>query len=150
MARVADIMTSTVESITPSATIQDAAQRMKTENIGSLPVCKDNRLLGTITDRDITIRVTAEGRDSRATLVEDVMTRMVVTVHPQQEVYEAEQLMHDHQVRRLPVVKPDGHLVGYITMSTIAKREADERAMGRVLRGVSNPGKPNPEMFMQR
>src|SRR5262245_14617743 len=127
MAKVADIMTRNVETIGPAATIQDAAERMKAENIGSLPVCLDSRLIGTLTDRDITIRVTAEGRDPRTTLVRDAMTQPVVTVRPQQEVVDAEQLMHDYQVRRLPVVEPDGRLVGYVTLATIAKRDADEQ-----------------------
>src|SRR6185503_7866551 len=107
MLRIADIMTRNVETVGPSATVQEAAERMKSDNIGSLPVCLDSRLVGTITDRDITVRVTAEGRDARATLVRDVMTQPVVTIRPQQELADAEQLMHDHQVRRLPVVEQD-------------------------------------------
>jgi CBS domain-containing protein len=145
MSRVADIMTRNVETIGPSATVQEAAERMKADNIGSLPVCSDSRLVGTLTDRDITIRVTAEGRDSRATLVREVMTRDLVTVRPQQEVAEAQQLMHDHQVRRLPVVETDGRLVGYVTTATIARKEGDEKAVGRVLKGISQPRKPAPE-----
>ena len=145
MAKVADIMTRDVESIGPLATVQEVAERMKALNIGSLPVCQDSRLVGTITDRDITIRVTAEGRDPQATPVGDVMSRPVVTVRSQQEVVEAEQLMHDHQVRRLPVVETDGRLVGYVTTATIAKRDADETAVGKVLKGISQPQKPAPE-----
>jgi CBS domain-containing protein len=72
---------------------------------------------------------------------------VVVTIQPQQEVCEAEQLMLDHQVRRLPVVEPDGRLVGYITTSIIAKRKGDVRAMGRVLRGISQPAKQHPDIF---
>jgi len=142
MPRVADIMTRHVETVGPSATVQEAAERMKAENIGSLPVCLDSRLLGTITDRDITIRVTAEGRDSRSTLVREAMTRDLVTVRPQQEVADAEQLMHDHQVRRLPVVEADGRLVGYVTTATIARKEGDEKAVARVLQGISQARKP--------
>jgi CBS domain-containing protein len=150
MARIAEIMTRNVESVGPSATIQEAAERMKADNIGSLPVCLDSRVVGTITDRDITIRVTAEGRDARSTLVRDVMTPDVVTVRPQQEVAEAEQMMHDHQVRRLPVVEQDGRLVGYVTTATIAKREGDEKAVGKVLKGISQSGKPAPEKITSR
>ena len=135
--KVADLMTRDVETIGPSATIQEAAERMKAENVGSLPVCQDSRLVGTLTDRDITVRVTAEGRDPRTTLVRDAMTRQLVTVRPQQDVADAEQLMLDRQVRRLPVVETDGRLAGYITLATIARREADEKAVGRVLKGIS-------------
>ncbi len=150
MLRIADIMTRNVETLGPSATVQEAAERMKADNIGSLPVCLDSRVVGTITDRDITIRVTAEGRDARTTLVRDVMTPDVVTVGPQQDVAEAEQMMHDHQVRRLPVVELDGRLVGYVTTATIAKREGDEKTVGKVLKGISQPGKPVPEKVAPR
>ena len=150
MPRIADIMTRSVETVGPSATVQEAAERMKSDNIGSLPVCLDSRVVGTITDRDITIRVTAEGRDARVTLVRDVMTPDVVTVRPQQDVAEAEQLMYDHQVRRLPVVEPDGRLVGYVTTATIAKREGDEKTVGKVLKGISQSGKPVPEKVAPR
>jgi CBS domain-containing protein len=150
MLRIADIMTRNVETIGPSATVQEAAERMKADNIGSLPVCLDSRLVGTITDRDITIRVTAEGRDARSTLVREAMTQDVVTIRPQQEVVEAEQLMHDYQVRRLPVVEQDGRLVGYVTTATIAKREGDEKVVGKVLKGISQPGKPAVEKILLR
>jgi len=150
MARIADIMTRNVETVGPSATVQEAAERMKADNIGSLPVCLDSHVVGTITDRDITIRVTAEGRDARSTLVRDVMTPDVITVRPQQDVAEAEQMMHDYQVRRLPVVEQDGRLVGYVTTATIAKREGDEKAVGQVLKGISQPRKPGSEKIVPR
>ena len=145
MAKVAEIMTRDVETIGPYATIQEVAERMKAANIGSIPVCQDSHLVGTITDRDITTRVTAEGRDAQTTPVRDVMSQPVVIVRPQQDVLEAEQLMHDYQVRRLPVVELDGRLVGYVTTATIAKRDADEKVLGKVLKGISQPQKPPPE-----
>ena len=145
MARVLDIMTRNVETIGPTASLLEAAERMKAENIGSLPVTEDSRLIGTITDRDITIRATAEGRDPQTTMVQDVMTRKVITIRPQEELAQAEQLMHDQQIRRLPVVEADGRLVGYVTIATIAKREGDEKTVGKVLKGISQPQKPAPE-----
>jgi len=150
MPRVSEIMTQNVETISPTATVQEAAERMKADNIGSLPVTQDSKLIGVITDRDITIRVTAEGRDAQSTKVRDAMSADVVTVRPQQDVVEAEQLMHDHQVRRLPVVEQDGRLVGYVTTATIAKRDGDEKVVGRVLRGISQPGKPAAEKVGSR
>ena len=145
MVKVAEVMSREVETVSPASTVQEAAERMKSANIGSVPVCLDSRLVGTITDRDITIRVTAEGRDPQLTLVRDVMTAQVVTVHPLQDLLEAEQLMHDHQVRRLPVVEQDNRLVGYLTTATLAKREGDEKLLGKVLQGISQPQKPAPE-----
>ena len=145
MAKVADVMAREVETVGPSATVQEAAERMKAANVGSIPICQDSRLVGTLTDRDITVRVTAEGRDPQTTPVRDVMSQPVVTVHPQQDLVEAEQLMHDHQVRRLPVVEQDQRLVGYVTTATIARRDGDEKTVGKVLRGISQPQKPSPE-----
>ena len=150
MPKVADVMTREVECVGPMATVQEAAERMKSANIGSVPVCQDSRLIGTITDRDITIRVTAEGRDPHVTAVRDVMSRPVVSVHPHQDLLEAEQLMHDHQVRRLPVVEQDDRLVGYVTTAIIARREADEKVVGKVLKGISEPQKPPPERITSR
>jgi CBS domain-containing protein len=145
MAKVADVMVREVETVSPLATVQEAAERMKAANVGSIPICQESRLVGTLTDRDITIRVTAEGRDPQTTPVRDVMSQPVVTVLPQQDLAEAEQLMHDHQVRRIPVVEQDQRLVGYITTAIIARRDGDEKTVGKVLRGISQPQKPSPE-----
>jgi|ERR1043166_1248589 CBS domain-containing protein len=142
MKRVADIMTRNVESVEPGTTVRDAADKMKTRNIGSLPVCDNKRLVGTLTDRDVTIRVTAEGRDPAQTKVGDIMSKEVVTVTPDQELSEAEQLMHDHQVRRLPVVDESHQLVGYLAMAKVAQAEQDEQVTGKVLRGISEPKTP--------
>ena len=143
--QLGDIMTRDVEVIAMDASLREAAAKMKALDVGLVPICDGETLKGTLTDRDITIRVTAEGRDPQTTAVRDVMSQPVVTVRPQQDVLEAEQLMHDHQIRRLPVVEQDGRLVGYVTTATIAKRDADEKVVGKVLKGISQPQKPEPE-----
>jgi CBS domain-containing protein len=144
MKKVADIMTRSVDSLTPETSVRDAADRMKTRNIGSLPVCENNQLVGTLTDRDVTIRVTAEGRDPEKTKVGEIMSKEMVTCLPEQDISEAEQLMHDHQVRRLPVVDESRTLVGYLSMAKIAQAEQDEKITGKVIRGISEPKKPAP------
>ena len=144
MKRVADIMTRSVECVAPETPVREVAERMKTRNIGSLPVCQNGKLVGTITDRDVTVRATADGRNPDETPVGDIMSKEVVTVRPDQDLSEAEQLMHDHQVRRLPVVDDDGTLVGYLSMAKIAQNEQDEKVTGRVLKGISEPRKPAP------
>ena len=144
MKKVADIMTRSVESVAPETPIREAAEKMKTRNIGSLPVCESNRLVGTLTDRDVTIRVTAEGRDPAKTKVGDVMSKEIVTCMPDQDLSEAEQLMHDHQVRRLPVVDENRALVGYLAMAKLAQSEQDEKITGRVIKGISETKKPAP------
>jgi CBS domain-containing protein len=141
MAKVVDVMTRDLQTISPNASIQDAAQKMKTNNVGSLPVTLDSRLVGTITDRDITIRVIAEGRDPRNTEVREAMTTTLVTVRPNQDLSEAEALMNSNRIRRLPVVEKNGRIVGYITMATVAKEEGDEKVVGQMLKGIFQPRK---------
>jgi len=150
MAKVIDVMTRDLQTVSPTMSVQDAAQKMKTNNVGSLPVTQDSRLVGTITDRDITIRVIAEGRDPRQTLVRDAMTSSVYTIRPQQDLTEAESLMNQHQIRRLPVVETSGRVVGYITMATIAKEEGDEKVVGRMLKGVFQPRKRDSQRLSSR
>jgi CBS domain-containing protein len=147
MSTVAEVMTRDLQSVAPTASIQEAAQRMKTHNVGSLPVTLDARLVGTITDRDIAVRVIAEGRDPRITLVQDAMTTGLFIIRPEQELTEAETLMKGHQIRRLPVVESGGRLVGYITMATIAKEEEDEKIVGNTLKGIFKPRKRDSQRF---
>jgi len=139
MTTVADVMIRELHTIAPTVSIQDAAHKMNQHNVGSLPVTQSSRLVGTITDRDITVRVIAEGRDPHVTLVRDAMTIPPVVVRPKQYLVEAEALMMLHQVRRLPVVESSGRLVGYITLATVAREEADENVVGRVLKGIFQP-----------
>lgn len=146
MAKVVDVMTRDLQTIAPNASIEDAAQKMKTNNVGSLPVTLDSRLVGTITDRDIAIRVIAEGRDPRNTEVREAMTTMLVTVRPTQDLAEAEALMNSHRIRRLPVVEKNGRIVGYITMATVAKEEGDEKVVGQMLKGIFEPRKRDSQI----
>jgi CBS domain-containing protein len=139
--QIKDIMTREVECATPEMTVREAAERMKSRNIGSLPVCEGKKVVGMITDRDITIRSTAGGSDPNATRVDAVMSRDVVSVKPDDSVRDAEQIMHDRQLRRLPVIDESGRLVGYLAIAKIARKESPAQA-GRVFRGVSQPSKP--------
>ena len=138
---VQEVMTRNVESARPDLTIREIAQIMKDRNIGSLPVVDQRHVGGLITDRDITIRIVAEGRDPSTTRVGDVMSKDVVTVKESDPLEDAERLMHDRQLRRLPVVNENGELSGYLAMARIAREESPEQA-GKVLKGVSQPSKP--------
>jgi len=143
MPKIKDVMTREVETARPDMSLKEAGERMKARNVGSLPVCQERRVVGIITDRDITIRAVAEGRDPGATSVSEVMTRNVVTVTEDQDLQEAEKLMHDHQIRRLPVTDANLDLIGYLALAKIA-RTADESRGGKVLKGISEPSKPPP------
>ncbi|HVR83268.1 MAG TPA: CBS domain-containing protein [Planctomycetota bacterium] len=138
-----DIMTRTVETAAPETTVRNAAQTMKTLNIGSLPVCEGKRVIGMVTDRDIAIRCVAEGRDFDTTRVRDIMSSDVVSVREDSDLTEAGKLMHDRQLRRLPVLNAQGELVGYLSMARLARTQ-DADQTGRVLKGVSEASTPAP------
>lgn len=122
---VREVMTADVVSIPPELTLQDAASIMKTLDVAALPVSDGERLIGVITDRDITLRAIAEGLDPRTTDVGDVMTAEVVCCHEDDEVQRAARLMQREQLRRLPVVDAGGRLVGIVSLGDV-KREARE------------------------
>jgi CBS domain-containing protein len=144
MTTVKDVMTRDVEVARPGMTVQEAAEKMKTLDIGSLPVCENKRVVGVITDRDITVRVVAEGKSITSTSVADVMTKEgIQTVREESPLEEVEKVMHDRQIRRLPVVDAQGQLVGYLSQAKVARTE-DATKAGRVLKGISEPEKPQP------
>src|SRR5437870_2904909 len=103
-ANIRDIMTRDVETLEPDSTIRDAAQKMKSLDIGSLPVCEGKRVIGMVTDRDIVIRCIAESRNCDSTKVRDIMSTDIVSVREDSDISEAGRLMHDRQLRRLPVL----------------------------------------------
>jgi CBS domain-containing protein len=137
-----DIMTRGVEVIHPDATLQEAAQQMRGLDVGPLPVCDGERLVGMLTDRDITVRATAEGRDPKATKVRDVMTCEVIYAFEDQGVTEAARLMEEHQVRRLVVLNRDKRLIGIVSLGDLAVHTDNQRLAGEVVERVSEPAEP--------
>jgi CBS domain-containing protein len=133
---VRDAMTQDPRSIGASASVVEAARLMREQHIGSLPVTEDERLVGMITDRDITTRVVAESSAPERTSVGDVYSRDLVIVEPDNRLDEALRLMARHQVRRLPVVE-NGRLVGVVAQADIALKE-NERA-GELVGAISEP-----------
>jgi CBS domain-containing protein len=135
MERVRDAMTDDPRSIGAAESVVEAARIMRDEHIGSLPVTEDERLVGMITDRDITTRVVAEGAVPETMAVADVYSRDLISVEPNNDLEEALQLMARHQVRRLPVVE-NGRLVGMVAQADIALKE-DEKRTGRLVGAIS-------------
>jgi CBS domain-containing protein len=133
---VRDAMTDGPRSIAASASVVEAARLMRDEHIGSLPVTEDDRLVGMITDRDITTRVVAEGAAPETTSVGDVYSRDLISVEPNNDLDEALQLMARHQVRRLPVVE-NGRLVGMVAQADIALK--DNERTGQLVGAISEP-----------
>jgi CBS domain-containing protein len=134
---VRDVMTPTVKTASPSQSLTEAAELMKGEDVGSIPVVEEERLIGILTDRDIVVRAVAERLDPQAVLVGEVASRELVTVEPEQDLDEALALMARHQVRRLPVVD-EGHLVGVVTQADVAL-EASEKKVGETVEEISKP-----------
>ena len=134
---VRDAMTADPRSIGKSVSVVEAARLMREQDIGSLPITDDEQLVGMITDRDITMRVVAEAADPNATSVEDVYSRDLISVEPDNDLEEALGLMARHQVRRLPVVE-DGRLVGIVAQAHIAL-SANETKTGELVEAISAP-----------
>jgi len=133
---VRESMTPNPCSIDADKPVAYAAKMMKQEDVGFAPIVEGDRLIGTVTDRDIVVRVVAEGKDPQAVAVREIATTEVVTIDPQQGLDEVLRLMAQHQVRRVPVVEESGKLVGVVAQADVA-REGDEAQTGRVVEGIS-------------
>ena len=136
--KVKELMTREPTTVGPDATLGEVATLMRQEDCGSIPVVRDRRLVGIVTDRDIVVRGIAAGKDARSTPVSDVMSADPVCVGPDADVTEAEKIMGDRQIRRLPVVE-DGMLTGILVIGQIARREKDEERTGEALKEISQP-----------
>ena len=134
---IRDAMTEDPRSIGASASVVEAARLMREDDIGSLPITDDEKLVGMITDRDITTRVVAEAADPGMTPVGDVYSRDLISVEPDKDLDDALRLMARHQVRRLPVVE-NGRLVGIVAQADIALRD-DEKRTGQLVEAISEP-----------
>ena len=140
--QVKDIMTRNVEVVHPEATLWEAAQKMAALDVGMLPVGSGDQLVGMLTDRDITVRATAEGRDPKTTKVHEVMTPEVVYVLEDDDVSEAARIMMEQQIRRLVVLNQSKQLAGIISLGDLAVHTGDTQQAGQTLEGVSEPSEP--------
>jgi CBS domain-containing protein len=135
--KVRDAMSTNVRTAAATESLTQAAQLMKAEDVGSLPVVENSRLVAILTDRDIVVRAVAERIDPQSMTVGDVASQKPVTVEPEQDLDEALTLMAKHQVRRLPVVE-DGLLVGMLAQADVAA-EAKEKSTGEMVEEISKP-----------
>ncbi len=133
---VKEVMSSNPCAIDADKPVSHAAKMMKDEGVGLAPVVEGNRLIGTLTDRDIVTRVVAEGKDADAVTAREAASTDLVTVTPQQDLDEALQLMAKNQVRRLPVIEEDGRLVGVVAQADVA-RQADDKKTGELVAEIS-------------
>ena len=137
--KIKDIMTPNVEGVWPDDTLQEAALKMKEMEIGPLPVCDRNHMVGMLTDRDIVIRCVALGYDPQSAKVSDVMTQEVIRCYEDEEAEVAERLMQTRQVRRILVVNRNARLVGILSLGDLAAESGNPQRVGEVLQGVSEP-----------
>ncbi len=133
---IRNVMTSNPCTIDADKSVAYAAKMMRDEDVGLAPIVEGDKLIGMLTDRDIAIRVVAEGRNPEQVKASDVASKQLVTVDPQQDLDEALRMMAKHQVRRLPVVEEDGQLVGVVAQADIA-REGDDKKTGKLVEEIS-------------
>jgi len=133
--KIHDVMTPNPRTVSPNDTIRTAAQVMQAEDTGVVPIVNDGRLLAIVTDRDIVVRVVAEG-GSTSSPVGEIATKGVVCATPDMSTEEASELMREHQIRRLPVVEED-RLVGIVSIGDLAVKEGKDRRTGDTLQYIS-------------
>jgi CBS domain-containing protein len=136
--KLKEIMTHDVEVIHPDDSLQTAAQKMRDRDIGFLPVCDGDRLIGAVTDRDMIVRVIAEGRDPKAMMGRNLATAPVIYCFEDQSVDEAARIMQENQIRRLVILNRDKRLVGVVSLGDLAMNRPPDQS-GEVLQSVSEP-----------
>lgn len=141
--QVKELMTDKIRAVDAESTIRQAAKGMADANVGALPVARERKLVGMLTDRDITVRVVGEGLDPDSTTVGQAMTPEVFTLSENQDVAEAARSMRDRQVRRAPVMNGEGQVVGIVSLGDFAVKAGNPELSGEVLRGISEPAAPN-------
>ncbi|WP_397412477.1 CBS domain-containing protein [Polaromonas sp.] len=138
MTTVTDVMTRNVRTLTPSDTVASAAQAMDKLNVGVIPVCEGDKLLGMVTDRDLVVRAVAQGLDGNTPLAKVMSAK----VHTARETDDLDKVLADmaaKQIRRLPVVDGANRLVGIVSIGDIAVKGQDEEDVGQSLAEISSP-----------
>jgi CBS domain-containing protein len=144
--QIREVMTHAPAIVHSNAAVRDAAAKMRELDVGSLPVCDGERLEGVITDRDIAIRLVAEGLDASNTKVSDIMTPGATYCFEDQSVDEAATVMEAHQIRRLPILNREKRLVGVLSLGDLAVRTEgteDQDLSDEALKNISEPAEPN-------
>ncbi|HEX6721291.1 MAG TPA: CBS domain-containing protein [Burkholderiaceae bacterium] len=139
---VSDVMTRGVRALSPKDTVVMAAQAMQELDVGAIPVCNDERLVGIVTDRDLVLRGVAQARFDGNTPIDDVMSRQPLWCFEDQPVDDVLAYMRKAQVRRLPVIDRENRLVGMVSLGDLAVK-GDQDQAGSALRSISEPSKPN-------
>jgi CBS domain-containing protein len=136
---IQEVMTSDVSYVSPDTPILEIARRMREADIGSMPVVENGRLIGMVTDRDIVVRVVAEGRSTQAATARDAMSPGIFYCFESESVEDVLHKMADQQIRRLPVINQDNRLVGVVSLGDLSLTGKRKRA-GEALQEISQPG----------
>jgi CBS domain-containing protein len=144
--KISEVMTANAEVVSPDDTIREAAKMMDDLNVGALPVCDGERLVGMITDRDITVRATSVGKAPDACKVKEVMTAEVEYCWADDTVDEVAQRMSARQIRRLPVIGADRRLVGIVSLGDLATGADDHETVADTVERISEPAAPDRSM----
>lgn len=140
--KIKDIMTKDITSVKSDDTIERAAQLMKQYDVGSIPVCSSDKVIGIITDRDIALRCVAAGQDTKQQKVCDIMTPDPAVGSPEMNVNDAAKLMGERQIRRLPIVE-NNSLVGIVALGDISLEPALQNKAENALKDISQPNSNN-------
>lgn len=141
MKKIRDLMTDQVAYVSPDTSVVEVAQLMQKHNVGAIPVCEGQNVVGMVTDRDIVVRNVAHQRDPKTTPVRDVMTTQVESVSPDMSLNQAAEIMSQKQVRRLPVME-DNKLVGIVSLGDLATQAKYDVELARTLGEISVPSRP--------
>ncbi|MFL0246527.1 CBS domain-containing protein [Candidatus Clostridium stratigraminis] len=139
--KLKDIMTKDVATLNSEDTVERAAHLMKQYNIGSVPVCSGEEIIGIITDRDIAVRSVAEGENFKNQKVRDIMTSNPVIANQDMDIHDAARIMSERQIRRLPVVE-NKNIVGIISLGDLAVENNLKDNAGEALSNISEPSSP--------
>jgi CBS domain-containing protein len=139
--KVKEVMTTKLIVLSPDNTVMDVAKIMQAHNIGAIPVCSEDRIVGIVTDRDIVVRNIANNGDPATTKVKDMMSPDVVTATPEMTGDEAARIMAHYKIRRLPVVDGD-KLVGIVAIGDLATTRYLNDEAGQALGEISSPSRP--------
>ena len=140
--QIREIMTRELDVIAPNSSVRDAALKMKELDVGAIPVCDGQKLAGLVTDRDITIRAVAEGRNPSEVRVAEVMSSDIAYCFEDETLEQAANLMESKQIRRLPILDQDRQLVGIVSLGDISVRSDEKTAAAEALEGISEPAAP--------
>lgn len=135
-------MTTEIASLNQEDSIEKAAQLMKQHDVGSIPVCSEQKVVGIVTDRDITLKSVAEGQDTKQQKVREVMTSNPVVGNPEMNVHEAAKIMSEKQIRRLPIVE-NNSLVGIVALGDLSLEPGLRDDAESALSHISEPGGNN-------